>query len=271
MKDPDGDTTTYMYDAANHLVKVTDALGESTTYGYDADGNRTSRTDAEGVTTTYTYDASNRLTAIQLFRRDAVSVAYTYDNDNSRISMTDGSGLTTYSYNSRDLLLTVAHGTHTYSYTYDPDGNVTSVTYPDDTTTAYSYNKDERVATLSAGAVSATLAYNVDGELTSVVLPSANGYTESIAYDPAGRVASVADSDAASTLTTYAYTYDKDGNPTTIMANGETDTYTYDARNRLTKVCYGISCANGSISYAYDANGNRISENEFVGCNQLYV
>ena len=132
---------------------------------------------------------------------------------------------------------------------------MTSRTYPDGTVITSTYNADDKPATISAGSVSATLAYDPDQELTSIALPAANGYTESITYDDAGHVASVTDTNASSTLTSYAYTYDKDGNPTTIVEGGETDTYTYDTRNRLTKVCYGTSCAEGSITYAYDARG----------------
>ena len=58
--------------------------------------------------------------------------------------------------------------------------------------------------------------------------------------------------------------------PTTIVENGETDTYSYDSRNRLIKVCYGTSCADGSITYAYDAAGNRTSMTNGAGTTTTY-
>jgi YD repeat-containing protein len=63
----------------------------------------------------------------------------------------------------------------------------------------------------------------------------------------------------------YSYTYDRAGNPTTIVVNGQTDTYTYDNRNRLTDVCYGTSCAAGQITYTYNAMGNRSSSTASSG------
>ena len=82
---------------------------------------------------------------------------------------------------------------------------------------------------------------------------------ETITYDAAGNIAGVTDAKNGSTLTSYSYTYDKAANPTTIVVNGQNDTLTYDARNRLTKVCYGNSCSSGEITYSYDGVGNRTS------------
>jgi RHS repeat-associated protein len=259
-----GHTTTYTYNAANRLITMTNALGDTTTYGYDPSGNRTSLTDAKGAVTSSTYDAANRLTGVS-YSDATPSVAYSYDADNLRVEMTDGTGTTTYTYNTANELTGVTHGSATYAYTYDPDGDVTQRTYPDSTTITYTYDKDDRLASLSTGGATTTYSYDPDGDLSTEVLPSANGYTETATYDPAGHVATVADTKGATTLTSFTYTYDDDANPTTIVANGETDTYTYDTRDRLTKVCYATSCAQGSITYTYDADSNRSAETTTAG------
>ena len=59
----------------------------------------------------------------------------------------------------------------------------------------------------------------------------------------------------------YAYIYDHAGNPTTVTVNGTPDTYSYDANNRLTGVCYGSgACPNGHQTWTYDSDGNRLTQ-----------
>jgi RHS repeat-associated protein len=69
----------------------------------------------------------------------------------------------------------------------------------------------------------------------------------------------VSDSESSGVVTSFTYTYDADGNPTTVVTPSETDTYTYSTRDFLTGVCYGSSCSKGEITYAYDGDGNRTS------------
>ncbi len=61
MTDPNGNSTTYSYDAMNRETGMTTAAGSAiagvTTYGYDSGGNQTTETAPTGYTTTTTYDA----------------------------------------------------------------------------------------------------------------------------------------------------------------------------------------------------------------------
>src|SRR5262249_55450098 len=68
--------------------------------------------------------------------------------------------------------------------------------------------------------------------------------------------------DGVTVLAHFVYTYDAVGNPKTMTSLADTETYTYDAANRLTKVCYTVACTEpGSfIQYMYDGVGNRRSE-----------
>lgn len=65
----------------------------------------------------------------------------------------------------------------------------------------------------------------------------------------------------------YDLTYDNVGNPTKVIGNRagttRTDTYTYDAANRVTGLCYATTTCTGatqSITYAYNLVGDRTSE-----------
>jgi RHS repeat-associated protein len=68
------------------------------------------------------------------------------------------------------------------------------------------------------------------------------------------------------TVSELTYTVDPVGNPTQIVRTGTlagTETYSYDATDRVTGVCYQASCPGGSdpfIRYTYDSVGNRLTE-----------
>jgi YD repeat-containing protein len=104
--------TTYVYDTAGRVTRVTNAVGSATDYAYDAAGNLasvalpanndagtrpvttygydslgrvTSVTDALGHTTSYTHDAADRVTSVTLPKPSAGSplnftTTYSYDN-----------------------------------------------------------------------------------------------------------------------------------------------------------------------------------------------
>jgi RHS repeat-associated protein len=157
--DPDSNTTQYGYDAAGNRVLTRDAEGQETReeyddlnrliasvqygatpvarteYSYDAAGNLVRVTDAEDHTTIYAYDALSRKTretqALGQF------VQYSYDERN-RISRVVGArGLKIeYEYEPWDSVRAERHyptassttAQRTISYSYDNDGNVSTVT-----------------------------------------------------------------------------------------------------------------------------------------------
>jgi RHS repeat-associated protein len=257
MTDGDGHTTTYAYGADNRIISSTDALGNSTTYTYDAAGNELTKTDALGVVMTDAYDGDNQLTSVS-YSDGTPSVSYVYDADGQRTSMTDGTGTTTYTYDPDGNVLTRATPSGTFTYTYDSDGNELTREYPDGSTVTSTYDSDDRLASVNANGGTTTYTYDAASQLTSATLP--NGVIETTTYDPAGFVASIVDKKGSDVVTSRTYSYDADGNPTTIVTQSETDTYTYDAQDRLTAACYGSSCADGHFVYTYDAVGNRTQE-----------
>lgn len=105
--------------------------------------------------------------------------------------------------------------------------------------------------------------YDLTGQLTSVAL--ASGRSIEYKYDAAGNRITVKDSGATTNYSTNnlnqyttvggnAYTYDKDGNLTSKTIGGKTTTFSYDIENRL----IGVTNADGTWQYQYDALGNRI-------------
>ena len=95
-----------------------------------------------------------------------------------------------------------------------------------------------------------------------------NGVQTSYTYNSLNRLTNVGVSKTATTLASYAYTLGAAGNRTSVTeANGRTSNYTYDNLYRLTNETIANATGtnpNGSISYTYDAVGNRLSRTSTV-------
>jgi RHS repeat-associated protein len=271
--DDNGHTQTYTYDVANRPTSRTLPQGKQWTYNYDADGNLTTLVDANGNstpasedgTTSYAYNRADRLTAID-HSDSTPDVQFIYDSVGNRASMADGAGTQTYAYDASNRVTSVSRGTDTFSYTYDAGGNITQRTYPDGTVVDYGYDADERLSSVTNSASTTTYVYDSASHLTQTTLPATTGLVETRAYDHAGRLTDVTTTQAGSTATGFAYSLDAVGNPTQVIRTGTfagTETYDYDAADRLIGVCHQSTCPNGSdpfVRWTYDKVGNRLTE-----------
>ena len=262
--DPNNHTTTYSYDAANRLTSATSPLNKTWGTTYDAAGNINTLTLPSGNTITYSYDSADRLGGVD-YSDSTPDVSYSYDSVGNLAQMIDGVGTEAYTYNADNELLSASRGTgDAFSYAYDATGNITSRTYPDGTIATYGYDADNHLTSLSSNSQTTSYAYDGNGNLASAALP--DGVTQTRTYDAAQRVTDVANTLSGGTVSELAYTLDAVGNPTRIVRTGTlagTQTYAYDADNRVTSVCYQSSCPGGSdpfIRYTYDGVGNRLSE-----------
>jgi RHS repeat-associated protein len=251
--DPTNKTRTYGYNALGIRNSVTDPLNRQTTWGYNAAGDLTSRSDARAIQTSYGYDAARRQTSITY---PGGSVGYAYNGAGERTQMTDPTGQTTYTYDSAGRLTSVSSPRGQIGYTYDSAGRRASVTLPGNRTVTYAYNARGLLASLTdwQGRVT-TFDYDSDGKRTKITRP--NGVESTYAYDSAGRVTSITHTKGATTLLSFAYTYDDAGRRTSVTTAEGTESYTYDALDRLTQVSYP---GGPTVSYTYDAAGNRKTE-----------
>ena len=310
MRDPNANTTTYVYDALNRLTQVTqpetivtsysydrhdnlasvtDATGNTThytyddfsrltetvspdtgttTYVYDEAGNLIEKTDAKGITINYTYDSLNRLTAIN-FPDSSENITYTYDGPEvgygrGRLTgMADPSGTYTYSYDPQGNLIKeekkIGEVTYTTQYGYNQNNTLESITYPSGRMVTYRLDEAGRVlsvaATLNGG--SKTLASNLEylpyGGITA--LTYGNGLALEQGHDLQYRIASI----QAGLAINRTYGHDPNGNITSItdgLDSSKSQNLGYDALNRLVSAT-GVY---GQISYSYDPVGNRTSQ-----------
>jgi len=149
--DPDGNTTTYGYDAKGNLTTITppaitpasgsQALG-ATTITYDALSRVKTVKDGNGRTRTYDYDARDRIKKITF--HDGSSTSYTYEGNGATLSRADDPataplGLTTIVVDAkgRTVKETRPNGQWT-AYTYDGADNLKSLQDANGTT-LYSY------------------------------------------------------------------------------------------------------------------------------------
>ena len=256
--------THYAYDARGRVDTLTDALGQSETYTYDPLGTPLGAVLRDGTTTAYTYSPLGAVTsrigsmttgtaytatgAVAQTTADGETVAYTYNPAGGILTETAGDSVKTYTYDHRgrqaSFTLTVGGETvGTTTYAYDLLDRVTAVT-ADGVETTYTYDANGNRASQTTGAVTTTYTYNKANLVTGMVNTLLNDDGEDVV------------------ISEFAYTYYADGNQRTkteTLLGGDpvTTTYTYDGLGRLTAETTGED----SITYTYDANGNRIGMN----------
>ena len=179
-----GIKTTYYYDFTNRLMKYVESsagMQHTVSYGYDTRNNLTQLVESiNGAerTTSYTYDEDNRVTSVA---SGSVSKDYTYD-DYGRVSQYQSKNngtvvnTETYTYHSPGSNLTtgqiatqhISSLNSTYTYTYDDNGNILSIT--DGTTiTSYVYDSANQLIreNNSTGGYTCTWTYDNAGNITS--------------------------------------------------------------------------------------------------------
>jgi len=220
--DANGHITTYEYDNRGRRIKRALPEGQIETYHYNAVGNMTNKVDFNGNTITYTYDAMNRLLTKTGELPDGVTIIYTYDEQGNRTSMTDAYGTTTYTYDERSRLLQKATPIGTLTYTYDLHGNPLTIKSSNANGTDLTYQYDEL------------------NRLRNTINPT-TGLTQ--------------------------YNYDNVGNLRSyIYPNGVNTFYDYDNLNRLTNMAINrLTTPIESYAYTLAETGHRLGVQEGNG------
>lgn len=202
---------------------------EQTSLEYDDAGNASKITKANGTYSEMTYDAAGKLTALSIRREDhsvVSSYSYTYD-PNGNVIVVSGDGVTTnYTYDSLNQLLT-ASDNQSRNWEYSYDNSGNRTQLIEPSgTTTYSYNDP-----------------NNENRLTSV---TAGGNTVTYGYDSRGNNISRSDG------TVIEYNADN----LVISAkigDGPTVTYQYDTDKRF------VSRKVNGVIVRYQYDGDRIS------------
>ncbi|TBW58737.1 hypothetical protein EZI54_02380 [Marinobacter halodurans] len=224
------DITTFTYDSTNNLIAREDALGHTTQFAdYTALGLPQQITDPNGVVTTLTYDWRGHVT-------------------------------------SRDIQ--TGSGTVSWTYTYDPVGQLTSITQPNGQTLTYVYDAARRLTSVTLASVgSIEFEYDAMGNVTAKRIKDtsgvvANAHTQ--AFDELGRLIRSIQADGDTTR----YGYDVNSNLTSVTdANSQETTRAYDALDRLTQVTDPLQ---GQVTFTYDSADNLTSVTDQRGLKTTY-
>lgn len=263
--DSNSNQTVYTYDDMGRMVKQVSPDTGTTHFTYDAAGNMTGKKENDGRNTTYSYDILNRLTTIE-YNDITQDVILLYDqniNGNGRLTeISDASGSYAITYdifgNRIRIDKTINSIVYTTSYSYDNDGNLLEITYPDSRTVTYYYDAAGNITqvTTTKNGVTQALADGISylpfGPIQS--MEYGNGLVETKTFDLQYRPGSV---ELPGRLN-LSYGYDPVGNIgsiTDILNPSKNKTFTYDKANRLTDA----TTSQGTFAYSYDPVGNRLS------------
>lgn len=232
--DQDSHASTYLMDTTGRPVQATNAKSQVTKLAWDGDNNVNQLTEDNGAQTTWTYDPN---TGYPLTTKDAeaskngtAGTAYTYQTGlNGHIA---------------DLISKLTPQQRLWTFGYDANGNLTSVTDP-----------DGNAAGATAGSYTTKYAYDPAGDLTTAT--DANGHaTKYSSYDPTGYPQTI--TDALGNATQYGY--DSRGDVTSVTDPFQAvTTYAYDVFGRPGQIV--VPKVKGSVNIttpapAYDGNDN---------------
>lgn len=259
----------FTYNGDGEITRKTYADGTHVDYLYDARGNLTSATDATG-TTTLTYDANDYLTRIDYPGPGGRWLAYTYDAGGRRATSTDQLGhVLNYQYDAVGRLsrMTDETGLQIVLYEYDAAGGIAKKTLGNGVYTTYDYDAARQLLHLvnhkSDATVLSHFDYTYDSRGRRISMGTLDG-AWTYSYDDIGQLthAVFASTNPAIPDQDLLYVYDAMGNRIRTVENGVATAYTTNNLNQYTKV--------GDTTYAFDADGNVISETSPSG-SVLYI
>ena len=269
-----GRNTQYFYDFQDRLMRYEESgQGYSNTvqWGYDDEGNMTSQEQTlNGVTykVDRSYNSDNQVSGLRLDGGNALCYDYDKYGRISGINITDGMasriGYTCIQYTEPNSTSTSGQvekwsnysraGNLAYQYGYDSKGNITSISSGNRTAT-YEYDTLNRLTRANDPIAGKTWVYSYDSG-GNILKRSEYAYTASALGTPSEEVTyTYGDSQWKDLLTAYngkSITYDEIGNPLTY----DGWTYTWQHGRQLV----GMEKEGASISYAYNASGQRISK-----------
>jgi RHS repeat-associated protein len=228
----DNTFTSTTYDAAGQVRVSRDARGNLAQYDYDEAGRRTLVRNALNQETIFTYDANGNLATM----KDALlrTTRYEYDDNNRRVkTIHHDDSFETIEYDAlgRSVLKRDQAGKPT-SFFYDEVGRLVKVKDALNQETTYGYNElGQQITQTDANNHTTRFEYDQLGRRVRRTLPG--GQFETYGYDLGGNLQSRTD------------------------FNGKTTTFTYDEMRRLRTKVPDASLNQPTISFTYNANGQR--------------
>jgi RHS repeat-associated protein len=244
---PDSSTIQNTYDGAHRLTDITDGLGNHIHYTPDAMGNRT----AENA-----YDPSNVLHRTHTRVINTLNQLYQDVNAAGTAAVA-----TTFSYDNNGNQTTVAAPlSRTTSNQYDELNRLKQITDPASGVTKFAYDANDKLTSvIDPRTFSTTYTNNGFGDVTQLVSPDTGTTTNT--YDSGGNLKTA--TDARSAVATYSY--DALNRVSQIAYTDQTINFTYDAGTNGKGWLTAASDANHSLSWTYDTHGRVTGKGQSVG------
>ncbi|AWM80062.1 sugar-binding protein [Gammaproteobacteria bacterium ESL0073] len=256
---------------------------QSISYTYNSNGQVATmdgpRTDVSDITQ-YQYNASGQLSK-QINAVGHTTTYNSYDKSGNPSMVTDANGIvTTFTYTPEGWLASgITAGAKT-SYIYDAIGQVTKVTLPDNSSLSYQWDDAKRLISITNNLKeSMTYRYDAMGNSIEETVKKGTTITQQVKrqFDELGRLKTLIKANNKM----YEFTYGNHNSPLSVKSpNGNTDSYTYDGINRLTRIYnsntkeydeYRYDLANNTTfargkgasatTYSYDKTNNQTLEN----------
>ncbi len=213
------------------------------------------------IKTNYTYNSRNLLTQVTQVEQytpelvETVTAQYTYDVRGLMTSSNAGGYVTSYTYDSHGNLSSCTYPGETTAetYIYNADGKISSCTDRKGVTKSYTYNAPGALKSISTGTQTITNYYSKNGLLSS---ESSGGMSIAYTYDSYGR--KISDG-------TASYAYDANSNLVSVTIGSDVTTYSYDRAGRMLSAVNGLSVTN----YTYDSRGLRTSTKNYYDGNLI--
>ncbi len=245
LQDIDAGTSDYDYNIFGELIQQTDAKGNIVDFDYDAGGRVTEKAWTGGETITYNYNATTGyLTSIE--STNGTGHSYAYDNFFRLQTKTEEID---------------QNNIYTAEYTYNANGEISSMEVNDDITVLYEYNTygytDRVDLTTSSGTTTVWEGNSINKYGVYDDYDLGNGINTSMTYDQYGYPDKIESVLGATDIQDWDYDFNTTfGNMTkrkglNSPATYKEETFTYDSQNRLLTYTIGIN----TMSLTYDPSG----------------
>jgi RHS repeat-associated protein len=292
--DEGGHTTVFLRDANKRIAQINYPDGGSESFTYNSFGQVLTHAMTTGGPESFSYDGRG----LKQTYRDPYhqsgnpSARYQYDSLDRVSGVTNALGsvagdinyTTNYTYNSRGHVLVITHPVdptdgqrHTATNVYNPDGTLASVTDELNHISSFTYDDYRRArSTTSPGHNTPMTAYtyydangtgedytHTDANVTHLTSPGGEKITN--AYDENYRKISTIVGDGTPDAAKASYSYDNNGNVTSVISPneqpgqlyaGKSTITAYDERDRVMSVTDAL---NNPTTFKYDAAGRKAS------------
>ncbi len=232
------------------------------------DGAGYKLTAKDGTTYRFTDLASKKVTQIANRYGNALDLAYQNGN---LTSITDINGRSIHFQWNADTLMTqmsTSFDDRVWTYAYDEQKNLTSVTDPMNHTVYYAYNRDNRIKTFTdEEGYSTHITYNDDGQAHRIKTDLTD---KSIRYELAQHKTVFVDYLTDGNNQFSSYIWDDKGRVIEKVGNccGFSSKLAYDEDNNVIR----HEDANGHVTtYTYDQNGNMLTATDALGYTEHYT